>query len=177
MENIRSIEEFEKSKLKEKKYINHVIMKWSEGESPKIEIDAVEALQLPSKLKELRIEGFPGVKLPLDSLDHLVNLKLVNCITLKEVYNEGSLIGLLANIAFGLLALNQEGRARPVEGAIVAGVGERGGGDDEDLARDRPKQRETEERRLTERRSKEQGAGGGGIDQQWQQRDPPLPQH
>ncbi|KAK9160056.1 hypothetical protein Syun_006397 [Stephania yunnanensis] len=70
MENIRSIEEFEKSKWKEKKYINHVIMKWSEGESPKIETDAVEALQLPSMLKELRIEGFPGVKLPLDSLDH-----------------------------------------------------------------------------------------------------------
>ncbi|KAK9160061.1 hypothetical protein Syun_006402 [Stephania yunnanensis] len=85
MENIRSIEEFEKSKLKEKKYINHVIMKWSEGESPKIETDAVEALQLPSMLEELRIEGFPGVKLPLDSLDHLVNLELVNRITLKEV--------------------------------------------------------------------------------------------
>ncbi|KAK9138195.1 hypothetical protein Sjap_008789 [Stephania japonica] len=46
---------------------------------------AAQVLELPPDLKELRMEGFLGVKLPLEFLDYFVEIVNVNCNMLKEV--------------------------------------------------------------------------------------------
>ncbi|KAK9110127.1 hypothetical protein Sjap_018187 [Stephania japonica] len=97
MERVRDVSHVRKAKLMEKGKVYELEMVWNEGAESVVEgkktdySEVVEALEVPPNLIKLRVNGFPGVKLPLTkwlangSLSYLVEIKLQKCRNLEEI--------------------------------------------------------------------------------------------
>ncbi|KAL2457239.1 putative disease resistance RPP13-like protein 1 [Abeliophyllum distichum] len=102
MENIRDTKEAKKANMREKKYLQMLRLQWGSSkkskdltptkvtssdssssslpeESCKDVEDILECLEPHANLKNLHIEGYPGIVFPIWELPNLVTIELINC--------------------------------------------------------------------------------------------------
>ncbi|RWR79790.1 putative disease resistance protein RGA1 [Cinnamomum micranthum f. kanehirae] len=87
LENVVSVQEAKEAELKTKRKIHNLQLEWEyndvESWQEGIEEEVLNALQPPTKLKELQIKGYCGVRFPTwlgdSSLSNLVSVNLSSC--------------------------------------------------------------------------------------------------
>nr|WLO97316.1 Pm55 protein [Dasypyrum villosum] len=126
LENVKNWEEAKNAKLKEKQYLNSLFMKWSTPDQIMTDNLVLDHLEPHVNIKELKIQGYPGPKIPSwienSSVKNLVSLRLISCINWEYLPSLGELVFLKFLMLKDLRKLQQIGRSSDMSGSTSSSM-------------------------------------------------------
>ncbi|KAJ6838570.1 disease resistance protein RGA2 isoform X1 [Iris pallida] len=97
LENVKDKAEAFEASLKENKHVDRLELHWerrSSGRDGSMDEEVLQGLEPPPNLRELKLDGYKGVRLPID-LERLHSLEIVYCRNLQQVPSLPGLLGQL----------------------------------------------------------------------------------
>ncbi|VAI27013.1 unnamed protein product [Triticum turgidum subsp. durum] len=121
LENVKNCEEAKSAKLKEKQHLNSLFMEWSTPDQIMTDELVLDHLEPHVNIKVLKIQGYPGPKIPSwiedSSVKNLVSLRLISCINWEYLPSLGDLVFLKFLMLKDLRKLRQIGRSSDMSGS------------------------------------------------------------
>ncbi|KAM3253890.1 hypothetical protein ACQJBY_047779 [Aegilops geniculata] len=115
LENVKNWEEAKNARLKEKQYLSSLVLEWSTPDQIMTDSLVLDHLEPHVNIKELQIQGYPGLKIPSwienCSVRNLISLKLISCINWDYIPSLGQLVLLKLLMLDNLPKLRQIGRS------------------------------------------------------------------